>query len=502
MADETSSLSSNIAAAAAEAAVAFLYTEDTDDSEIPLDATYVRFDRSVRFIAPVLFFQHQHLTKIEFPDGLERIGNRSFMLCPELTNFNLPSTVRVIEAGAFSFCPKLTSLSVPEGVTIISSYVFNFCGSLKTCHIPSTVTSIQHYAFNQCANLMFVDLPNGLINIDHNAFCFCMTLLHVAVPSTVRVIGPSAFENCKSLVSIVLQEGLQTIGDQAFQNCEELRNIYVPYTANDLGDRIFEGCTKLYELFAPGPTFISKLRNRFDYNPIHRLCYFQGAEDVESSLSRVINEEYNPDDGLFDSFGMTPLHILTLSPNPNLNLFKALVEKFPNILEGEDKLGYDPASNLYMSLAPTAIEMIKIIIKESNKSTIQSFGLERWKVDFVQEINALENVSNDIPRMEQLAARLRKIHDIYANLYKYHTKEILSLLELFLWKIKIEEASSERSSSASSSSLEPPPQKKAKIGSAVLEVDRVKCRVNCNADVIISNILPFMDPRWVPKKRL
>eukprot|EP00980_Cylindrotheca_fusiformis_P010733 scaffold2417_cov101-Cylindrotheca_fusiformis.AAC.1 len=65
---------------------------------------------------------------------------------------------------------------------------------------------------------------------------------------------------------------------------------------------------------------------------------------------------------------------------------------------------------------------------------------------------------------------------------KYERKEILSLVELYLWKVKIDESTS----------------KKAKIEKVIskkeqIRANRQRCRFLSGAEVVIPHVLPFLD---------
>eukprot|EP00980_Cylindrotheca_fusiformis_P023875 scaffold11103_cov117-Cylindrotheca_fusiformis.AAC.1 len=89
------------------------------------------------------------------------------------------------------------------------------------------------------------------------------------------------------------------------------------------------------------------------------------------------------------------------------------------------------------------------------------------------------------------ASRKNKIGEVVR---KYAQKEILSLLELCLWKVKIGEASTSKKAKIGEAT-----SKKAKIGEATSKkeehilANRRRCRVMSGADVVIPHVLPFLD---------
>merc|ERR1712083_24190 len=96
-------------------------------------------------------------------------------------------------------------------------------------------------------------------------------------------------------------------------------------------------------------------------------------------------------------------------------------------------------------------------------------GLAKWRREIV---NLMDTLSSQVE--EDPSIRIGQVGQIYFTLEKQERMEILSLVEEFLWKTKIAEANM------------------GSIGTQQT-VDRQGCRVNCGADVIISNILPYLD---------
>eukprot|EP00980_Cylindrotheca_fusiformis_P024705 scaffold12321_cov84-Cylindrotheca_fusiformis.AAC.1 len=69
-----------------------------------------------------------------------------------------------------------------------------------------------------------------------------------------------------------------------------------------------------------------KLKHRFDNSPMNKLCYYQSYHSLEDSMLQL--RSLMVDDPLattkqVDEFGMTPLHVLSLSHTPNLDMMLA-----------------------------------------------------------------------------------------------------------------------------------------------------------------------------------
>jgi hypothetical protein len=185
-----------------------------------------------------------------------------------------------------------------------------------------------------------------------------------------------------------------------------------------------------------------------------------------------------------DAFGMTPFHILALSQTPNLSLFQALVKIFKvDIIHRRDKFGSTSIDYLCKNHIPASALVIRSLLPPIFAERVRWLGLVRWKSDMVAAID------------EALAAESRRsaIRLLYFKLATYERLESVSLLELALWKVKIYSCKAaydtdhERDGESSSS-------KRPRLHKAHLDgVDRQSCRINGGADVVISNVLPFLD---------
>ena len=70
-------------------------------------------------------------------------------------------------------------------------------------------------------------------------------MTHVRVDPSVRVIEPYAFCGRLHLRSVELNEGLELIKDGAFENCASLRHIRIPSTVYYIAEDAFKDCDRL-----------------------------------------------------------------------------------------------------------------------------------------------------------------------------------------------------------------------------------------------------------------
>eukprot|EP00980_Cylindrotheca_fusiformis_P008699 scaffold1866_cov66-Cylindrotheca_fusiformis.AAC.1 len=135
-----------------------------------------------------------------------------------------------------------------------------------------------------------------------------------------------------------------------------------------------------------------------------------------------------------------------------------------------DSFGSTPMDYLFLNRMPNSSEVIRRIFQTRFE---QMLGLDQfWKSAMLQAIDKI--LAGDRASRKSETGRIIR---------KYERKEILSLVELFLWKMKNDEATS---------------SKKVKIGVATSKVaqilaDRQKRRFISGAAAVIPHVLLFLD---------
>ena len=97
------------------------------------------------------------ITDVIISEGIEEIGDFTFVASIALKNISIPSTVKVIGSSAFAGCSTITNIEIPLSVTKIDSYTFAKCKSLTEITIPSSVVEVGHY--------MFTAIPKITVNV-------------------------------------------------------------------------------------------------------------------------------------------------------------------------------------------------------------------------------------------------------------------------------------------------------------------------------------------------
>jgi len=586
---------------------------------VPEDVSHVRVDPSVTVIPEQSFFGHEKLEEVELPEGLVTIGDNAFSDCKSLKRINIPSTVIEIGYNAFQGCNKLNGITLPDGLQTVGMYAFSSCTSLQRINIPPGITQIKLGGFFFCKGLTKVMFSEGIIELG-NAFGFCESLVSVQLPSSLRVIGGETFQCCGVLNEIHMPNSIVSIGPRAFLGCnlinfrlppliinvdlfifgnlngnnnkclvslelsenitqititsghsqprlESLRNVALPSECEVDADALLN-FTDLRVAFPNEDmdTISEALQHRFDDLPIHKICYYQSYHDNETTmqyLKREINPWTSKPPGQLnrtgkqqDCLGMTPLHILSCSTKPTIEMYQLLIEKYPETLIVKDKWGDIPLlyalwcnapnevldllvesykslhpdyefdwSGMMQTLAKRNIPLPniqKLINTHQSSYPNQEYDLQsvvtalassnatqaslhqpftngetfryllwisiikrldllditKWRIDLENSISILSlpgyNGSN-----REVDTQL-----VYDRLATYESiKEGTSVLELALWKAKIDEGRNKR----------------ARVGEDVSYKEQ--CRVNSGADIIIRNVLPYLLPKLARRYR-
>eukprot|EP00980_Cylindrotheca_fusiformis_P009283 scaffold2032_cov122-Cylindrotheca_fusiformis.AAC.5 len=425
------------------------------------------------------------LISVELPEGLQVITALLFGYCESLTTVNIPSSVIKIGKGAFQRCSSLTLVDLPHGLLEIGKCAFEGCCSIEALHIPPTVSTIGEMAFGHCGELKHIKLPSKLERIERNLCNGCERLEYVDMPVALTRIDGHAFHKCSSLSHIRIPPSVESIAIDAFIGCSSMISIEIPEQI--VSDIDLSGCLSLVSVYGDmeyTPTFLQSsrlgsvvddeaeparsLKHRFDNAPLNKLCYYHSyhsSEDAMVQLRFLLDENPLAATTQVDEFGMSPLHTLLLSQTPNLDMLVALMNggNRDHVFLRRDAFGSTPMDYLCLNRMPNASQVIRRVLQTRFDEVL---GLDNrpWKKSDVLE--AIDEASG-----ADWSSRRREIIAICLKLAKYERKEVSSVMELYLWKVKIDEVDST----------------KEQI------VDRQSCRINSGASIVIPYVLSFLD---------
>eukprot|EP00980_Cylindrotheca_fusiformis_P006871 scaffold1436_cov112-Cylindrotheca_fusiformis.AAC.7 len=107
-----------------------------------------------------------------------------------------------------------------------------------------------------------------------------------------------------------------------------------------------------------------RLQYRFDDSLLNKLFYYQSYHSSDAAwvqLRRLMEDDPLAATTQVDEFGMTPLHIMSLSQTPNLDLLLALMEEdqLDHIFRSRDSFGSTSMEYLRLNRMPNSTEMIR-----------------------------------------------------------------------------------------------------------------------------------------------
>lgn len=143
--------------------------------------------------------------------------------------YQIPDGVEIIGDSSFVGVKNIKQVSIPASVTTVESWVFQD-SSLESLVIPDTVTQIGYGIAMGSKSLRTAVIGNGITELPYKTFEECTSLVSISLGNNIKVIDSRACLDCTSLISISLPEGLETINGNSFYRCTALRQINIPST--------------------------------------------------------------------------------------------------------------------------------------------------------------------------------------------------------------------------------------------------------------------------------
>ena len=295
--------------------------------------------------------------------------------------------------------------------------------------IDPSVNIVRTGAFVDRQHLVSVIFHAGVEVVEYEAFCGCYSLSGRIKLLGVREIRQRAFHRCLTLSSVEFGGRLETIGMEAFCGCHLLRSIKLPSVRN-VQDWAFVNCDDL---------------NDVEFG-INLETIGIGSFNNCPSLQRIV----------------IPLKIGLFSPDP-------IEQRYTQ---------FDDCHNL---------ATVDLVGAEGKHNTISSLLLESWKDEMNQEIDRINQELPNIPSREKTDFIRLWIRSVINGMEHYKAehrrllKEHMTLLELAVWKAKLDERDDDSTQRVQT--------KRARIDEVSSREDK---RITSGADTIIKNVLPFL----------
>jgi hypothetical protein len=286
--------------------------------------------------------------------------------------------------------------------------------------VHESVKIIRSKAFRCCYNLVSIEMHDGVEIIEEEAFRLCSSLRRINLTG-VRVIGEMAFWNCWELENVEFGDKLESIEGSAFRSTA-LRTIKLP-KIRIIGYGAFSGCEQLAE------AEFSK-----DLEGIGGNAFYDCPR-----LRRIA----------------IPLKIYLL----------------------QNDYVFDDCAAL------SQVDLVGGIHK-----TISSLLLDSWRNKMNDEIDRINRIlpNTQYEKTEVIQQWMRSVLQRIEHFKSKHytlLKKFTTLLELALWKVKLDESQDERSIGSDQ------PAKKSRID---IMAARQEKRITSGANIVITNVLPFL----------
>mmetsp|Transcript_21907 Transcript_21907/g.33860 ORF Transcript_21907/g.33860 Transcript_21907/m.33860 type:complete len:318 (-) Transcript_21907:296-1249(-) len=291
---------------------------------------------------------------------------------------------------------------------------------VRRVRIDRSVKVIRQRAFEHRTHLIDVEFHDDVEIIEEYAFNFCKNLRGPIKLLGVKIIKVAAFKYCFAVTDVEFGNKLETVGERSFKNCLSLTNITIP-SVETIECGAFCGCEQLTDLDLP-----------------------EGLETLqENAFSKC------------QRLGRISIPLK------------------------DDMVGVDV---FWRCVFLTAVDLVGRI-----QDTIASLNLESWRNEMKDEINIINRVlpntraARKTAEIQQWIGSVILRIDHYKNEHRILLKEATTLLELALWKAKIDEKEE--------GCLGEVKAKKAKID---IQSERRYLRITSGASIVIKNVLPFL----------
>ena len=496
----------------------FVYT-GPGGNDVPQDVVRVRVDPSVTSIPNNAFSYRNLLAGVELCEGLVEIGNGSFAWCDRsITNINIPISLRRIGDDAF-LCSLRCPIRLNDGIESIGEYSFAGC-IFTNFRVPPLITVISDRMLEGSA-IFSLELPENITEIGNGSLSFFHCLRNVAFPPNA-VFGDKLFMDGSDLhllfgseaevISALMHrfDGLpihRLVYYQSYHNNQWVLQHLIAAIIMRSGQRQ----TLRTELDSTG-----NHQDCLGMTPLHILAC-SSVHDLE--LYRSIVEKYPTNLITEDRWGALPLLYALWGAAPSeiidffLESYQALYpshefnwtmmmktmgrtftpkERIENLLRVRqmhfpeqpidweyllDELIESTVSNMVDGMFPFQ-EHLRFLFMCGMSDRLEALPFKVWRDHIRHLIHTADFVwkEENSGILHRIRCTLAHFEDELPKL-----KEVTTILELALWKMRINENSSQQKKARR--------QKKIKTGGAS---NREQCRVTCGADVIIGHVMPYL----------
>jgi hypothetical protein len=456
---------------------------------VPRDVVRVRIDPSVLVIPEHTFFQRCKLETIELHDGLREIGYNAFSGCAALREVRLSDGVERIGCSTFSGCRKFTKFRSPPLVTTIPLCMLHYNQSLLSVEVPEVMIQIGRYACYNCQSLRNVALAFNTV-VELHPFQYCTDLLRI-------------FNTEEAIVNALRNrfDGLPFHSKMYYisyypKSLEEIRNIIMSENGELHPSGLQQDCLGMTPLHILACSTVQCLE-------LYQLI----VDNFPGSL--IVEDAWGATPLLYAIWGEAPSEIVELLVNSYQSLYpdhdfnwndmlitlgRANASKYAiqNLIDVQQRLspGYNvnwdhilgviairPARPGFTPL-PSSVTSATFcfLVRCSIAKRVKAMGIKHFRDAMTDDWMGDDRDFNSEEWRTETLTKLEYYESEYQRL-----KEITSLLELALWKLRMDDDS-----------------KAGGRGNKKMKFDqsdfRLQCRVSCGANHVVENVWPYSLP--------
>jgi hypothetical protein len=209
--------------------------------------------------------------------------------------------------------------------------------------VDPSVLAIPANAFADRYDLELVELHDAVESFGECAFQIC-GFTKFRCPPLVTTLPSGTFYFCRQMFSLELPENIIEVEFLAFELCRSLRNVaFAMNTAcyRETG-HAFQLCGDLLQIFGTAEAIVNAIKIRFVELPIHSKIYYNqmSTEIIQNAI--IVGGKLDPTGLHQDCLGMTPLHILACSTVQCLEVYRIMINNYPENLIVADAWGALP----------------------------------------------------------------------------------------------------------------------------------------------------------------
>ena len=295
-------------------------------------------------------------------------------------------------------------------------------------------------------------------------------ITHALIDGSVYEIEDYAFNGCQRLVQVDTHDGIRRVGKNAFWGCYSLRRRINLRSAVEIDEGAFCGCGDLESV---------EFGDRLERIGKEAFCECYSLKHLKlPSIITIEESAFSSCLGLIDIELSRRLETIGVKAFCDCESLQRIA-----IPLKRDLFLYDDEEEEYTQFSACE-QLATVDIVGGIDKTVASLHMESWKTEMFAEINRINQI---LPNTDEKTNEIRQwMHSVvdrfehYKSEHYRYIKEGITLLELALWKTKLGEKED---------NCEEGKTKKAKVDA---ESVRKESRIACGADMVIKNVLPFL----------